>query len=416
MDVYIQSARPLVIERAEGTRIFDKNGRSYIDGNSSWWTALLGHNHPRLVSALREQATSLCHVALGGIIHESAAHLALRLAALCPGLPHVFFSDNGSTAVEAAMKMALQYQAQVGAPARTEFLALDGAFHGETLGVTALSGVGAFRAPFSSAIVSARRLPSPADPEVGLEAALTALECALQEASTVAALVLEPLVQGAGGMRVYSPLYLKRARELTAQAGVLLIVDEVFTGFGRTGTFWASSQAEIIPDVLCAAKGLSGGLLPLAATLASSRVFEAFWGGKERAFYYGHTYAGNPLGTRVALEVLSVYEDENVLGVAQERAQQLALGLERFRAMPGVEQVRSLGMIAAFDLGGNANYLQPLGWEVYQEALERGAYLRPLGNVIYAAPPLNIPSADLQELLDILEKSVRVVLERHGAA
>jgi adenosylmethionine---8-amino-7-oxononanoate aminotransferase len=417
MDAYIEAGKPLVIERAQGSRIYDKNGQSYIDGNSSWWTALLGHNHPRLVRALKEQASELCHVALGGITHEPAAHLAARLAALCPELPHVFFSDNGSTAVEAAMKMALQYQAQVGFPERTEFLALDGAFHGETLGVTALGGVSAFRAPFSRGVISARRLPSPADPEVGLELGLAALEAGLLEnASTIAALVLEPLVQGAGGMRIYSPLYLQRARELTARAGVLLIVDEVFTGFGRTGTFWASEQAGVVPDLLCTAKGLSGGLLPLAATLASPQVFEAFWGGKERAFYYGHTYAGNPLGTRVALEVLAVYEAEGVLASAQKRAQTLARALERLSRISGVTRARSLGVLAAFDLGSDTGYFQNLGWEVYEEALQRGAYLRPLGNVVYCAPPLNIPEPDLDELLDILENSVKVVMQRNGAA
>jgi adenosylmethionine---8-amino-7-oxononanoate aminotransferase len=416
MEAYIASAAPIVVERASGSRIYDVDGRVYLDGNSSWWTALLGHNHPRLVRALCDQAEKYCHVPLAGITHEPATLLATELAKKCPGLPHAFFVDNGSTAVEAAMKMALQYQAQTGHPERVEFVALDGAFHGETLGVTALGGVSAFRAPFSRSVVAAELLPSPADPAVGLVRALEQLErSVLGRRDHVAAVVLEPLVQGAGGMRFYSPRYLERARELTEQTGALLIIDEVFTGFGRTGTFWAHERAAIQPDIVCTAKGLSGGLLPLGAVLAQSRIFEAFLGGKERAFYYGHTYAGNPLGTRVALEVLSVYEDEAILTGALERAQRIQAAFERIGTLGGATRARALGVLGAVELG-EGGYLQGLGWEVYEEALLRGAYLRPLGNVVYCAPALNIPLDDLDHLLQIVFESISSVLKRHGQA
>jgi adenosylmethionine---8-amino-7-oxononanoate aminotransferase len=415
MQAYIEGADPLVIRRAEGSRLFDMDGRSFLDGNSSWWTALLGHNHPRLVRALTEQASQFCHVPLGGIAHEPAALLARDLAVRCPALPHVFYVDNGSTAVEAALKMALQYQAQTGAPERVEFAALEGAFHGETLGATAIGGVAAFRRPFSRAVLGAHLLPSPGDREVGLERALEELErCLVGRRQQIAALVLEPLVQGAGGMRFYPAEYLKRARELTLHTGALLIVDEVFTGYGRTGTFWAHEHAGIVPDIVCTAKGLSGGLLPLGATLSSSRVFDAFLGDKERAFYYGHTYAGNPLGTRVGLEVLRVYDDEDVMGGVVERSQRLGGAFEEIGKVPGVFGARSFGVLGAVELGRSSGYLGNLGWEVYEEALKRGAYLRPLGNVVYCAPALNIPLADLDELLGIVFASISVVMERHG--
>src|SRR5690554_1500718 len=263
MQDYLRGGDPLVIERAEGSRLFDADGKSYVDGNASWWTALLGHNHPRLVRALREQAERLCHTSLAGVTHEPAARFAEAIAERCPaGLHHVFFTDNGSTAVESAVKLCAQYWQQNGRPRRTRFLSLEGAFHGETLGATALGGVEAFRRPFAALTMPVTHLPSPAQ---DLDRALTALSTVLAEgADEIAALVVEPLVQGAGGMRIYDAEYLRGARALTAQHDVLLVADEVFAGYGRTGTFWACERAGITPDVLCSAKGLSGGLLPFA--------------------------------------------------------------------------------------------------------------------------------------------------------
>ncbi len=408
MEAYLESGKPLVIERAEGSRLYDANGRSYIDGNSSWWTALLGHNHPRLVRALTEQASRLCHTSLAGVTHEPAARFAEALARVAPpGLEHVFFSDNGSTAVESAIKLCAQYWVQNGKPERTHFLSLESAFHGETLGVTALGGVEAFRRPFSALTMPVTHLPSPAD---GVERSLEALERELvARGSETAALVVEPLVQGAGGMRMYSEDYLREARRLTERHDVLLIVDEVFTGYGRTGTFWACDRAGISPDVLCSAKGLSGGLLPFAATLANERVFRGFLGTSDRAFYYGHTYCGNPLGAAVALEVLSVYADENVLERAQKSAETLRKAFLALADVPGVSNARTLGMIGALDLGAGKSYLERGGWLVYEKALELGAYVRPLGNVVYVCPPLNIPEAELDELVGIVGAAVRRV-------
>lgn len=412
MEEYRRAVEPLVIERAAGARLVDADGREYLDGNASWWVATLGHNHPRLVAALKRQADRLCHTALAGITHAPAAELAEALCAVAPeGLEHVFFSDDGSTAVEVALKLALQYWAQNGRPQRQAFVALEGAFHGETLGVAALGGVEVFRRPFEAILAPCLHLPSPGDPEVGLERAIAELEqCLEREAHRVAALVLEPLVQGAAGMRIYDPAYLRAARTLCDAHDVFLVADEVFTGYGRTGLLWACQHAGIAPDLLCTAKGFSGGMLPMAATLATRRIFEGFVGGRERTFWYGHSFCGNPLGAAVAGEVLRVFQDEHILERAKPKAARVARAFEALADLPGVRRTRSLGMIGALDLAGDEGYLARAGWRVFEEARRRGAYLRPLGNVVYVTPALTISDDDLERLLEVLSASVRAVV------
>jgi len=416
MTRYRAEVEPLVVAEARGSRLVDADGKTYLDGNGSWWTCALGHNHPRLVAALKQQAEQLCHTALAGIAHENASELAEALVSVAPdGLEHVFFSDNGSTSVEVAMKLALQYWAQNGRPERTRFAALSDAFHGETLGVTALGGVEVFRAPFDPVLLECAHLPSPGDPEVSLERALDALETTVREgADSLAAIVLEPMVQGAAGMRIYDAAYLRRARELCDRHDVFLVSDEVFAGYGRTGTRWACDHAGIAPDVLCTAKGFTGGMLPMAATLATERIFQGFLGDAERAFYYGHTFCGNPLGAAVAREVLRVYDEEHILERAKPKAARIAEAFAAMGKLPGVARTRALGMIGALDLEGGAGYLADAGWRVYAEARERGAYLRPLGNVVYVTPSLNIPDDDLDALLAIARESVEAVV-RKGA-
>jgi adenosylmethionine-8-amino-7-oxononanoate aminotransferase len=410
MGQYRDETDPLVIARAEGARLYDVDGRSYLDANSSWWVASLGHNHPRLIAALKRQADENCHSALAGMIHEPAAELAEALVRIAPtGLTHVFFSDDGSTAVEVAMKLALQYWAQNGRPARRRFVAFDGAFHGETLGVTALGGVEVFRRPFAGVLLECLHVAPPGDGEA-FARAFEALERVVREgADRIAAVVLEPLVQGAAGMRIYDPGYLRAARELCSAHDIFLVCDEVFAGYGRTGRMWAGDHAEIAPDLLCTAKGFSGGMLPMAATLASERIFEGFLGDPERAFYYGHSFCGNPLGAAVAREVLRIFEDEAVIDRLQPKARRIAEAFGQMSSLPGVSRTRSLGMIGALDLAGPDGYLAGAGWRVYTEARRRGAYLRPLGNVVYITPPLTISDEDLDELLGIVRESVGVV-------
>lgn len=411
---YIDEVDPLVVERAQGARLFDVDGRSYIDANSSWWVASLGHNHPRLVEALRSQASVLCHTSLAGVTHEPAARLAEELIGAAPaGMSRVFYSDDGSTAVEVALKLSLQFFQNEGQPSRRRFIALDGAFHGETIGAASLCGVEVFRRPFASVLLECIHVPPPGEGEPegeGYERAFRALARSLEEGrGTFAAVVLEPLVQGAAGMRMYDAAYLRRARELCDEHDVLLVIDEVFTGYGRTGAMWACEGAGVAPDILCIAKGFTGGMLPMAATLATERVFNAFLGPAERAFYYGHSYCGNPLGAAIAREVLAVYREEQVLERAKGKAAKIARAFGELAGAPGVARTRSMGMIGALDLSSGAGYLGEAGWRVYAEARRRGAYLRPLGDVVYVAPPINIADEDLEELLAIVKESVAAV-------
>lgn len=405
----------LVAAACEGAWITDVDGRRYLDANGSWWVSSLGHRHPRLVAALTRQAQSLPHVALAGITHEPAAKLAAELVALAPGagvapaderLTRAFFSDDGSTAVEVALKLCAQYWAQNGRPRRTRFVTLTGAFHGETIGATSIGGLPEFRSVFGPLLFEVVTVPSPAEPN-GWARAFAEVERALAErGEEIAGVVVEPLLQGAGGMQVYDPAFLRALREATRAADTFLIADEVFTGFGRTGDTFACDVAGIVPDVLCMAKALSGGLLPFGATLASTRIYDGFRGGRERAFNYGHSYCGNPLGAAVAREVLAVMRDEDVVAQVRARAPRIEAA---FRALaeevPGVVRPRALGMMGAVDLG-EGGYMAGSGWRVYEAALRRGVVLRPLGSTVYIAPMLTLPDAELELLLGVVRESL----------
>ncbi len=409
------SAPSLVIARAEGAWLYDVDGRAYLDGNSSWYVAGLGHRHPRLVRALVAQAERLAHTSLAGVTHEPAARLAEELVQVAPpGLSRVFFSDDGSTAVEAAVKLAVQFFAQNGRPEKRRFVALDGGYHGDTAGACSLGGVPAFRDAFAPILFEAVHVPAPVDgeaEEAPYARAFAAVEELLaRDGDGIAAVVVEPIVQGAGGMRIYPPRFLAHLRALTAARDVLLIADEVFTGYGRTGPMWACAHAEVAPDLLCTAKSFSGGMLPMAATLASERVFAGFRGGRARAFLHGHSFTGNPLGAAVAREVLAVFRDEDVLGRAVAKAARLAALADELRAVDGVVRARSLGMVCAVDLAGGGGYFGQAGWRVWDAGLERGAYLRPLGDTAYLTPPINIPDEDLERLCAVFAESVRAAL------
>jgi adenosylmethionine-8-amino-7-oxononanoate aminotransferase len=420
MDEYIAGTDPLVIVGAEGPYLYDADGTRYLDANGSWWVSTLGHRHPRLVLALAEQAGAFPHVSLAGVTHAPAARLAGELVALAPGagradvpegerLSRVFYTDNGSTAVEVAIKMAAQYWAQNGRPARTRFITLSGAFHGETIGATSVGGVGVFRDVFGPLLFDVVHVPSPAEP-AGWERAFAQVEATLRaHPDEIAAVILEPLIQGAAGMHLYAPAFLRAVREATRAVDTFLIADEVFTGLGRTGARFACDLGPVVPDLLCLAKALSGGMLPFAATLATERVFSGFGGGRERALYYGHSYCGNPLGAAVAREVLAVYRDEDVLGQVARKAPRVKAAFERMAGdIPGVTRPRALGLVGAVDLGGGG-YLARAGWRVFEAARRRGLYLRPLGDTVYVAPALNIPDAALDELLAGVEASLREV-------
>ncbi len=404
---------PLVVARAAGARLYDAAGRGYLDGNSSWWVAALGHGHPRLLARLAAQSCELAHCALAGIAHEPEARLAEELVRIAPpGLSRAFYTDNGSGSIEVAVKMCVQGQAQRGQPRRTRFVALDGAFHGDTIGAASLGGVELFRRPFASVLFDCVRAPSPDERGFG-RAFEHILDVLAREGDTVAGVFVEPLVQGAAGMRIYEPSHLRALRDACTRAGAWLVFDEVFTGYGRTGRMWASDHAGVTPDLMCLGK-VFASIFPMGATLATDEVYRAFSGGKDRALWYGHTFCGSPLGAALALEVLAIYRDEDVVGQAARKGARLGAAFARMAAIPGVVRGRSLGMIGALDLAIDADYTGELGWRVYREGLARGAYLRPLGDTVYLCPPLVIDDRDLDELLAVFEESVRAALRGDG--
>lgn len=398
-----------VVDRAEGPWLIAADGRRVLDASGSWWCNNLGHGHPRLREALRRQAERMMHCTLAEATHEPAALLAAELAEAAPnGLNRVFYSDNGSTSVEVALKMAFQYWQQNGRPQRKRFLALPGAYHGDTIGAMSASAVDEFNAVFRPLLFDVGR---PAEPvERDWEPVFDELFALLRrDADQIAAVIIEPLVQGAAGMRMYPAELLSALREEVERADTFLIADEVFTGFGRTGPMWACDEAGIAPDILCTAKGLSGGVLPFAATLASDRVYDGFRDDKSRALMHGHTFCGNPLGAAVAREVLAIYRDEQILEAAKPKAARLAKRIEEMNGVAGVSSPRALGICAAFEVG-ERGYMGAIGWEISDAALELGAHLRPLGNTIYVVPPLNIEDTDLERLLDIVHESTERVL------
>ena len=401
---------PLVLRSARGAWLEDFDGKSYIDGNSSWWVASLGHGHPRLLRALADQAARLDHVSLAGTTHEPATLLAKELLEVVPStLKHVFYTDNGSSAVEVALRIAAQAWTQMGMPAKKRFVALEGAYHGDTLGAASLGGIEIFTKGFAGLALECLRAPFPErDAYDRTFAAMTDL--LRREGASIAAVVVEPIVQGASGMRVYEPRFLRDLRDACDEAGVFLIIDEVFAGYGRTGKMWAFEHAGISPDILCIGKTFTS-ILPMAATLVTDRIYDAFRGGRDRALHYGHTFCGNPIGSALAREVLSIFRDEKIVEQAAEKSKVIARAFDRIAKMDGVLRIRHVGMIGAADLEPTreGGYLDPVGWRVYEEGLKRGAYLRPLGNTVYVAPPLTIAVDDLEKLLAILEASINAV-------
>lgn len=394
---------PLVIASAEGSWLVDVDGQRYLDGNASWWTSTVGHRHPRIVAALVRQLGVLDHVAAGGTTHPALAELAAELCALAPkGLERVHFSDDGSTSVEVAIKIAFQYWQQTGAPQRRRFVSLARAYHGDTLGAIGLAGESDF---FGVFVPLTFAVLQPGDVD-GLAAIVRT------HGHELAAIVVEPLIQGAAGMQMQPPASLATIRQLADEAGTLLVADEVFTGYGRTGSMWACERANISPDLLCVAKGFTAGMLPMAATLATARIYDGFRGGtgSERALMHGHSFCGHPLGAAVAREVLAVYRDERVVEGVAERAQLIAAGFERIAKIAGVRRVRSLGIVGAADLG-EAGYHGTRGRRVYQAALRRGVYARPLGDTVYICPSLVIDLGDLAQLLDALHDAIAETVE-----
>jgi adenosylmethionine-8-amino-7-oxononanoate aminotransferase len=421
---------PLLIEAGQGSWLVDTSGNRYLDGSASMWCNVHGHRHPRLDAALAAQAAKVAHTTNLGLSNPTTVEFARRLVEIAPpGLEKVFFSGDGSSAIEAALKMAFQFwlQATPPEPRRTRFVAIGEAYHGDTLGAIGVGGVDRFTAMFAPLTFAAIRLPSPGgpDPATGrpppaLGAALAAVEQVLEtHRGEIAALVMEPLVQMAAGIYVHPPGFLRGVRDLTARHDVLLILDEVATGFGRTGTMFACQQEDVTPDLLCLAKGLTAGYLPMAATLATERVWNAFLGdhADRRTFFHGHTYGGNPLAAAVGLASLEVFRDERVLESLPPKIARLREHAERLGRLDHVGAVRQCGLVAGLELVADKAAGTPYSWREQRgtraclAARQHGALLRQLGDVVVLMPPLCVTLDELDHLAAAAEAGIRAATE-----
>jgi adenosylmethionine---8-amino-7-oxononanoate aminotransferase len=393
---------PVPIARASGAYLYDADGRAILDAISSWWVTLHGHAEPSIAEAVAEQARTLEQVIFAGFTHEPAARLAAELTeALPPGLTRVFFSDDGSTAVEVALKAALQYWRNQGRPRRL-VAALDNAYHGDTFGAMSVSAAGVFTEPFAEHLFEVARLPDPGSGDT-----LAALERLIEErGSELAAVIVEPRLLGAGGMRMYGPEVLRGIRDLSRAADVLLIADEVLTGFGRTGPLFACGGAGIEPDAVCLSKGLTGGFLPMGATVFREEIFEAFRShDRRRTLFHGHSYTANPVACAAARASLRLLDERcDRRREAIEAAHRAGLG--RLASHPRVLDPRVLGTVAAFDLAGPAGYLSTAGSRLGSRALEAGLLLRPLGNVVYLLPPYCTTAEEISGVYDFIEREL----------
>ena len=425
-----EASDPLVIERGEGVYLFDTEGNRYLDGISSLWCNVHGHRHPQLDAALLDQVGKIAHSTLLGATHPAAIELAHQLVTVAPpGLSRVFYSDDGATAVEVALKMAFQYWRQKTdpEPTRNRFLALANAYHGDTLGDVSVGGVERFHAMFAPLLFEPLRAPSPHPYRCSFcqtkpsctQGCLSVVDRLLADhPGEVAAVIVEPLVQGAAGMIVHPSGYLSGLRELTRRHDTLLIADEVAVGFGRTGTLFACEREGVSPDFLCVAKGLTGGYLPLAATLTTEVIAAAFRGNSTdpKTFFHGHTYAGNPLGAALGLANLAIFRDEQTLAQLQPKIIHLAERLAGIADSPFVGNVRQQGFMAGIELVRDKVSKASFPWErligarVCRHARSLGLLIRPLGDVIVVLPPLSITLDQLDMMLDAIVASIAAVL------
>ncbi len=383
------------VTHAEGAILHTVDGRRIVDAISSWWVTTHGHCHPRIVAAIREQAERLDQIIFAGWTHQPAEDLASGLRAIMPAaLTRVFFSDSGSTSVEVALKMALGYWNARG-EARHRIVVMEHSYHGDTIGAMSVGARGVYNQAYAPLLFDVATVPFPAPGRE--QATLDALERACAEGA--AAFIVEPLVLGAGGMLFYPPHVLSQMRAICATAGVLFIADEVMTGWGRTGTLLACEQADVIPDIMCLSKGLTGGAVPLAVTMATEPIFDAHLStDRARMFFHSSSYTANPLACAAANANLSIWRDEPVLDRIADLTARQASGLETLAALPGVTDARAFGTIIALELGGSAAYLSDLGPRLLAFFRERDLLLRPLGNTVYVMPPYSITEPDLDRV------------------
>ncbi len=411
---------PIIIESGEGAVLRDTNGIEYLDANSSIWTNLHGHRHPRITEAIKAQLDRIAHSSFLGLSNVPAIALAEKLVALAPkrdrgpgpasALTRVFYSDDGSTAMEVAIKMAVHYWSHKGDPRRCKLVAFANAYHGDTLGAVSVGGIDLFHAVYRPLLFEVGRVSTAEDLARVLE----------KEGNRIAAVCIEPLVQGAAGMRLWPKGLLRQVAGLCRAHGVLLVADEVLTGFGRTGTMFACEQEEVVPDLMALAKGLTGGYLPLAATLASAEIYEAFLGdySERKTFFHGHSYTGNQLGCAAALANLEIFEKEQTLQALQDSIRHLASILGTLSTVPHVGDIRQCGFIAGVEVLKDTAKWVPYDWKekagirVCHEMCKRGVLTRPIGNTVVIMPPYCVTRLQLDRIGDVLRESIVEALGR----
>jgi len=408
---------PLIpIKSGKGVYLYDFDGNRYIDAVSSWWVNLFGHVNTRINTKIKAQLDTLEHVLLAGFTHEPAVELAHKLVNITPSkLSKVFYVDNGSSAVEAALKMSYHYHLNKG-KRKPIFLSLTNSYHGETIGALSVGDVSLYKETYEQLLIQNMQVAVPKDQSIeAAQVALEALETLLkQKASEISALILEPLIQGAGGMHMYHPEYLKGARTLTKQYDVHLIADEIMTGFGRTGKMFACDHAKISPDFMTLSKGLTGGYLPLSVVMTTEDVYQAFYCdyNEHKAFLHSHSYTGNPLACAAALATLEIFEEEDILGENSKKSAYILKALEKFQTLENIEEIRQQGMVTAISLKGY-DAKERIGLKIYEYALTQGVLLRPLGHVIYFMPPYIITYEEIDKMIEVAYEGIKSVVKVH---
>ncbi len=419
---------PIIIERGEGSYLIDVNGKKYIDGVSSLWVNVHGHNNPKINAAITEQLKKIAHSTMLGIANVPAILLAKKLVEITPdNLTKVFYSDNGSTAMEVALKIAYQYWINKGIHGKTKFVTLKNGYHGDTIGAVSLGGIDLFHAVYKPLLFETYLAPSPycyrcpfnlSFPSCGLNC-LNALEDIVKKHhKEIIAISMESTIQAAGGMIVMPEGYMKGVREIADRYNLPLILDEVAVGFGRTGKMWGCEHENVKPDIMAISKGITGGYLPLAATLVTDEIYNAFVGDFSKTFYHGHSYTGNPLGCAAALSCIEIFEEEKVLEKLQPKIEHLKKRLEEFEELKHVGDIRQKGFMVGIELVKDKKtkeeypYEERIGFQVIYKARERGVIIRPLGNVIVILPPLSISFDELDKLIDVIKWAIEEVTEK----
>ncbi len=413
---------PMVIVKGDGIYVEDEFGNRYMDCVSSWWVNLFGHCNSRINGVIKEQIDKLEHIIFANFSHEAAIELGERLVAVAPdGLNKLIFTDNGSSSTEVAIKLSFQYHAQTGNPQKNTFVSIEGAYHGETIGALGVGNMDRFTDIYKPLLREGIKVKGPDcfGCSFGKERENCDAECFIymedyltENSAKVSGVIIESMVQGVAGMKIYSPIYLRKLRALTEKLNIHLIVDEIAMGFGRTGKMFAIEHAGVSPDIMCIGKGLTAGYFPMSIALITDRLYNAFYAdySEGKSFLHSHSYSGNPIGCRIAVETLKIFEEENILKVIKEKGDYLrSVATERLKGIPYFGEYRQIGLIGAIELVGIPG--ERAGYEIYKIALRKGAILRPLGNIVYFMPPYIITREEIDKMLDIFDESLREYLE-----